>query len=78
MNQDRTMMPSEGFDGLRNVTHEEWNELLVSAACTILDRRSNDFFDAYLLSESSLFVYPVKIILKTCGTTTLLRLLFYR
>lgn len=73
--QDRTLSPIEGFRGFRSVEHEEWDKLLVHAACTILDSRSNGFFDAYLLSESSLFVYPVKIILKTCGTTTLLRVL---
>ena len=70
---DRIMSPYPGFLGLREVTRNEWSNLLVSAACEILDVRSNEYFDAYLLSESSLFVYPVKIILKTCGTTTLLR-----
>ena len=70
---DRTLSPYEGCRGLRDVTREEWTELCVAAACEILDVRSNEFFDAYLLSESSLFVYPVKLILKTCGTTTLLR-----
>jgi len=58
--------------GFRQFGTDQWSELLSAAACTILNKRSNSDFDAYLLSESSLFVYPFRVILKTCGTTTLL------
>jgi len=54
---------------------ETWSELLTEAACTILHRETSPDFDAYLLSESSLFVFPHRVILKTCGCTTLLLVL---
>jgi len=41
----------------------------------ILSTVNNASSDAYLLSESSMFVYPYRIMLKTCGTTTLLNAL---
>jgi len=59
-------------EGLRSVTQDEWSDVLTLAKCTILSKTSNAFFDAFVLSESSLFVYPSKIMIKTCGTTTLL------
>lgn len=40
--------------------------------CKVLSVIESEHVDAYLLSESSMFVFPHKIILKTCGTTTLL------
>ncbi|CAL5376434.1 unnamed protein product [Camellia sinensis] len=58
--------------GLRALTRSQLDSILEPACCTIVAQLSNTEFDSYVLSESSLFVYPMKIILKTCGTTKLL------
>jgi len=58
--------------GLRKVERKVWDGMLSLVKCTVLNVLSNEYFDAYLLSESSMFVWNARIILKTCGTTTLL------
>ncbi|KAJ4825146.1 hypothetical protein Tsubulata_008682 [Turnera subulata] len=58
--------------GLRSLSKAELDEILTPAECTIVDSLSNELVDSYVLSESSLFVYPYKVIIKTCGTTKLL------
>jgi len=64
--------PPDKKRGLRSIARAEIEGILALVKCAIISVKSNDYFDAYLLSESSLFVWSHKIILKTCGTTTLL------
>lgn len=64
-------VPKES-EGLRSIPLEKWVKVLDLVSCKILSMKSSKFMDAYLLSESSLFVFPHKLILKTCGTTTTL------
>lgn len=58
--------------GLKTVERSIWESMLDLVQCKVLSVINSREIDAYLLSESSMFVFPHKIILKTCGTTTLL------
>lgn len=58
--------------GLKIVSQDVWKEMLDLVRCKVLSVIESRNVDAYLLSESSMFVFPHKIVLKTCGTTTLL------
>mmetsp|Transcript_5130 Transcript_5130/g.7093 ORF Transcript_5130/g.7093 Transcript_5130/m.7093 type:complete len:401 (-) Transcript_5130:36-1238(-) len=62
-----------GIEGCRAFSRRQLDDICTQARCTILSQISNAYLDAYVLSESSLFVYPHKFVIKTCGTTTLLR-----
>lgn len=64
--------PSVSAEGLRAIPLEKWVNILDLVSCKILSMKSSPGVDAYLLSELSLFVFPHKMILKTCGTTTTL------
>lgn len=59
-------------NGLKAVSAETWKQMLDVVHCKILSVVESEHVDAYLLSESSMFVFHHKLILKTCGTTTLL------
>lgn len=57
---------------LRNIPRSTWESLLKLVKCEIISFKRNEFIDAYVLSESSMFVWKNRFILKTCGSTTLL------
>lgn len=63
------------IEGLRKLSRWQIDTICRKAKCTVLTKTSNKYLDAYVLSESSLFVYSHKLVMKTCGTTTLLRCL---
>lgn len=57
---------------LRKIQRSSWESMLKFARCEILSMRRTEHLDGYVLSESSMFVYKDRIIMKTCGQTTLL------
>ncbi|KAL3883280.1 hypothetical protein ACJMK2_029563 [Sinanodonta woodiana] len=57
---------------LRDIDRGHWETLLRLVKCTIISMSRNESMDAYVLSESSMFVTKDRFILKTCGKTTLL------
>lgn len=59
----------DGHPSLRLFGHAFWERVVRAAGAQVLSRRSSARFDAYLLSESSLFVYDGHLTLITCGRT---------
>ena len=63
--------PSLGPEGgVRNLGRSVWEDILAEAGMFILSAHCGRDFDSYVLSESSLFVYPHNVLLKTCGRST--------
>ena len=56
---------------LRSFGRPFWTAVVQKAGAQILSTLSNDQCDAYLLSESSLFVYDQRLLMITCGRTDL-------
>ena len=70
--EKRLEVQFSGEGSLRAVPKATWDALLAQAECTIISQEANAHCDAYVLSESSLFVFDRQVVLKTCGTTKLL------
>lgn len=60
-----------GYPSLRGFGYAFWQSMVKAANAEILSTISNEACDAYLLSESSLFVWDDRFLMLTCGTTTL-------
>jgi len=60
---------------LRSNSDGRWNKVVKAAGARILSKISTQSLDAYLLSESSLFVWDSWILMITCGKTTLIHAL---
>ncbi len=58
---------------LRSLGRPFWEDVVWASGAKILSHISNEHMDAYLLSESSLFVYDRYIVMITCGRTSLIQ-----
>lgn len=58
---------------LFDLTDQFWQQLVTNSGAEILSTIQNSTLKAYLLSESSLFVWQDKLLLITCGNTQLVK-----
>lgn len=58
---------------LRNNADGRWNKVVAASGAEIVSVISGPDMDAYLLSESSLFVWADRVLMITCGKTTLVK-----
>ena len=62
---------------LRQLSFHFWERLVKLSNAEIISKISNNFYDAYLLSESSLFVQDHRFFMITCGQTSLSESAFF-
>lgn len=62
----------DSHPSIRDFQSDKWNRVVAASKAEILSSISNGYMDAYLLSESSLFVNEKQIVMITCGRTNLL------
>ena len=64
---------AEPQQNLRDHSDGRWRRVVRASGAEILNCVSTAELDAYLLSESSLFVWEYRLVLITCGRTTPVR-----
>jgi S-adenosylmethionine decarboxylase len=57
---------------IRNNDDGRWDKIVKASRADIISKKSSAHLDAYILSESSLFVWDDRILIITCGKTTLI------
>ncbi|CAG5106897.1 Oidioi.mRNA.OKI2018_I69.chr1.g3049.t1.cds [Oikopleura dioica] len=67
----------EEHGDLKKIPRGKWDELVRGVDAEILSEIEDEDVRAFILSESSLFVFENRIIVKTCGTTRCLKALEY-
>lgn len=67
--EKRVEIDFAGSGDLRRVPRAGWEEVVRLSETQILNVKETPDFLSFLLSESSLIVYPQKVVLKTCGRT---------
>ncbi len=66
------LVVTPGAPSLRQLGHDFWASIVSKCRAQVLSIISNDYLDAYLLSESSLFVWEDRFLMITCGRTVLI------
>jgi S-adenosylmethionine decarboxylase len=66
------ILTAEPFSSLRTLGDDFWSKIVQRSKARIISSVSTDACDAYLLSESSLFVCDRRMVMITCGRTTLI------
>lgn len=67
--EKRIEIDFRGEGDLRHAPRSSWETVVTQSATQILNCKETAEFTSFLLSESSLLVYPRKTIIKTCGST---------
>ncbi len=63
---------SRPIAGLHSNADGRWDRIVHASGSEIISKASTDVMDAYLLAESSLFIWENRILIITCGQTNLI------